>query len=78
MAQEPSPARAPRLLDQVRDRIRIKHYSIRTEQAYVDGIRRDLGTLHNGRDLGMTPPGPWPGAQGWGMMGWSIQSEELP
>ena len=30
----------PRLLDQVRQKIRIKHYSIRTEQAYVDWIRR--------------------------------------
>ena len=29
-----------RLLDQVRNRIRLKHYSIRTEQAYVDWIRR--------------------------------------
>ena len=29
-----------RLLDRVRDRIRLKHYSIRTEQAYVDWIRR--------------------------------------
>jgi len=26
----------PRLLDQVRDKIRFKHYSIRTEQAYLD------------------------------------------
>ena len=33
----PSP---PRLLDQVRERIRFKHYSIRTEQAYLDWIRR--------------------------------------
>ena len=31
---------APRLLDQVRSRIRFKHYSIRTEEAYVDWIRR--------------------------------------
>ena len=31
---------APRLLDGVRDRIRVKHYSIRTEQAYVDWIKR--------------------------------------
>jgi integron integrase len=31
---------APRLLDQVRARIRFKHYSIRTEQAYIDWIRR--------------------------------------
>ena len=28
------------LLDRVRDRIRVKHYSIRTEQAYCDWIRR--------------------------------------
>lgn len=30
----------PRLLDAVRDKIRLKHYSLRTEQAYVDWIRR--------------------------------------
>ena len=30
----------PRLLDRVRDKIRVRHYSIRTEQAYVDWIRR--------------------------------------
>jgi integron integrase len=30
----------PRLLDQVRGKIRLKHYSIRTEQAYVDWIKR--------------------------------------
>jgi integron integrase len=34
-----SPA-APRLLDRVRDRVRVKHYSIRTEQVYVDWIKR--------------------------------------
>ena len=27
---------SPRLLDQVRGKIRLKHYSIRTEQAYLD------------------------------------------
>lgn len=31
---------APRLLDQVREIIRIRHYSIRTEQAYLQWIRR--------------------------------------
>ena len=31
---------APKLLDQLRDKIRVKHYSIRTEQAYVDWVRR--------------------------------------
>lgn len=30
----------PRLLDQVRELIRLRHYSIRTEQAYVQWIRR--------------------------------------
>ena len=29
-----------RLLDQVREKIRLKHYSIRTEQAYVGWIKR--------------------------------------
>ncbi len=29
-----------RLLDQVRDVIRVKHYSPRTEQAYIDWITR--------------------------------------
>jgi hypothetical protein len=32
--------RKPKPLDQVRDTIRLKHYSIRTEQAYTDWIRR--------------------------------------
>lgn len=31
---------SPRLLEQVRELIRIRHYSIRTEQAYVQWIRR--------------------------------------
>ena len=30
----------PRLLDQMREQIRVRHYSIRTEQAYVDWCRR--------------------------------------
>ncbi len=35
-----SPSLKPKLLDQVRERIRLKHYSIRTEQAYGDWVRR--------------------------------------
>src|SRR4030042_6730027 len=31
---------SPRLLDQGPGKIRLKHYSIRTEQAYVDWIKR--------------------------------------
>jgi site-specific recombinase XerD len=30
----------PRLLDQVRSEIRLRHYSLRTEEAYTDWIRR--------------------------------------
>ncbi|RKZ60213.1 MAG: hypothetical protein DRQ44_12940 [Gammaproteobacteria bacterium] len=36
-----------RLLDQVRDRIRTLHYSIRTEQAYVGWIKRFI--LYNNK-----------------------------
>lgn len=44
----------PRLLDQVRDRIRRKHFSMRTEEAYADWIRRFIlfhGKRHP-RELG--------------------------
>ena len=50
-----SPAQ-PKLLDQVRARIRVKHYSIRTEQAYVDWIKRFIVHFdkRHPRDLGAT------------------------
>jgi integron integrase len=41
------PAQEPKLLDQVRGKIRVKHYSIRTEQAYTDWIKRFI--LHFGK-----------------------------
>ena len=45
----PAPKRdKPKLLEQVRDVIRRKHYSIRTEQAYIDWIRRFI-LYHNKR-----------------------------
>jgi hypothetical protein len=34
------PSNKPKLLDQVREVIRCEHYSIRTEQAYCDWIKR--------------------------------------
>ena len=40
-------AKPPRLLDQVRARCRLKHYSIRTERAYVSWARRFI--LANGK-----------------------------
>ena len=39
----PAPSR---LLDRVRDKIRLKHYSLRTEQAYVDWIKRYIHFHH--------------------------------
>ncbi len=44
---ENQPAK-PRLLDQIRDRIRLKHYSRRTEDVYVDWAKRFI-LYHNKR-----------------------------
>lgn len=47
-------AQSPKLLDQVRDRIRVKHYSIRTETQYVQWVKRFIlfhGKSHL-RDMG--------------------------
>jgi Phage integrase, N-terminal SAM-like domain len=33
----------PKLLDQLRDVLRTRHYSIRTERAYTDWVRRFIG-----------------------------------
>jgi integron integrase len=40
--------RPKRLLDQVRDAVRLKHYSIRTEEAYVNWVKRYI-VFHNKR-----------------------------
>jgi integron integrase len=48
------PAKAPRLLEQVRDAIRRRHYSLRTEESYVHWIKRFIffsGKRHP-RELG--------------------------
>ena len=37
---QPAAAPPPRLLDRLREAIRVRHYSIRTEAAYVDWARR--------------------------------------
>jgi hypothetical protein len=39
----------PRLLDQVRNAIRVKHSSIRTEQVYIAWIRRFILILYHGK-----------------------------
>lgn len=38
----------PKLLDQVRDAIRVKHYSLRTEKTYIHWIKRYI-FFHNKR-----------------------------
>ena len=40
MIISPSEARKPKLLGQVREAIRLKHYSLRTEKTYLDWIKR--------------------------------------
>ena len=40
--------RKPKLLDQIRNKMRMKHYSIRTETAYVNWIKRFI-IFHNKR-----------------------------
>jgi len=34
------PDKTPRLFDQIRERLRVKHYSLRTEQTYLQWIKR--------------------------------------
>ena len=48
MPKYTSTAAAPKLLDQVRGKIRLKHYSIRTEQAYLYWIKRFI--LHSDKE----------------------------
>jgi len=54
MSEEQSSVSAPKLLDQVRGKIRLKHYSIRTEQTYVDWIKRFIlfHGKHHPKDMG--------------------------
>ncbi len=54
--QTPASREEPKLLDQVRDLIRLKHYSIRTEQAYPGWIRRFILFHHkrHPKEIGKT------------------------
>ena len=49
-----SPVRAPKLLDQVRQAVRLRHFSPRTEESYVAWIRRYVRfhALRHPRELG--------------------------
>jgi integron integrase len=48
------PATPPRLLDQMREHIRLRHYSLRTERTYLDWVRRYVRFhgLKHPRELG--------------------------
>lgn len=50
----PPPLRSARLLDQVRERIRYDHYSLKTEKSYVHWVRRfvHFHGLRHPRDMG--------------------------
>lgn len=43
----PSSAHSPKLLDQLRDKLRVKHYSIRTETQYLQWVKRFI--LYHGK-----------------------------
>ena len=44
----------PKLLDQVAAKMRVKHYSIRTEKSYIDWIKRYIWHFnkHHPKDMG--------------------------
>src|SRR5216683_5787044 len=52
----PAEAPKPRLLDRVREAIRTRHYSRRTEKAYVDWIKRYIFFHHKRHPLEMGAP----------------------
>ncbi|MFM8510371.1 MAG: phage integrase N-terminal SAM-like domain-containing protein [Betaproteobacteria bacterium] len=53
-ADPQAPPRPPRLLDAVRQAVRVRHYSIRTESAYADWVRRFIRFygLRHPREMG--------------------------
>ena len=75
MSSPPLPAlQSPRLLDQVRERIRYLHYSLRTEQAYVHWVRafvRHQGMRHP-REMGHAEVEAFLGCR-WSDMRWRWQ-----
>ena len=73
----PNQAKAPKLLDQVQDKIRLKHYSLRTEQAYVDWIKRFV-LFHNKRhpaEMGATEVEAFLSYTGGGREGVGLNAE---
>jgi len=52
----PSTPQSVRLLDQLRDALRVKHYSYRTEQTYIDWVRRFILFHHKRHPQDMGEP----------------------
>lgn len=46
VAPVPAPDKKKKLLDQMRDMMRLKHYSIRTERSYCDWVERFIRYHH--------------------------------
>ena len=53
---QPTTTAKPKLLTQVRETIRRKHYSVRTEEAYVDGVKRYIFHKTTARPLPQAVP----------------------
>jgi hypothetical protein len=53
---DPTPQSSPKLLDRVRHAIRARHYSRRTEVAYVTSIRRYIGFHRKTHPSKLGPP----------------------
>ncbi len=53
---QPVKSQPPKLLDRVREAIRLKHYSYRTEEAYVDWITHFIlfHNKHHPKDMGVS------------------------
>jgi len=54
------PARQPKLLERMRIHLRMRHYSIRTEEAYIDWARRFIlfhGKRRHTQDMGAVEVG---------------------
>ena len=47
MINTPTEIQPPKLLEQVAGKLRVKHYSLRTEKSYLNWIKRYI--LHNGK-----------------------------
>jgi hypothetical protein len=65
------PLRAPRLLDQLRERARLLHYSLRTEQAYVHWCRAFI------RYYGLRHPAQMGGPEVEAFLTWLVSDRQL-